>query len=103
MSFTQFNQDLEDLAGNSTAKFNELSQYIRFEAGNIILGESGNEITLKIENDRITFLENNREIAYFTNSKLYITDAEVTTSLKLGNYAFLPRANGNLAFKKVGS
>ena len=102
MVFNEFNQDLENLNSDSTAKFNQMSQYIRFEQGNIILGESGNELTLKIENDKIRFMENQREIAYFTNQKLYITDGEIVKSLKIGSYAFLPRANGNLSFKKVG-
>lgn len=83
-------------------EYREIISYIRFEDGNIILGESGNELTVRIENDRIAFLEGGLEVAYFSNQKLYITDAEILASLKIGNFAFFPRANGNLSFKKIG-
>lgn len=83
-------------------EYREITSYIRFEDGNIILGESGNELTVRIENDKIAFLEGDLEVAYFSNNKLYITDAEILASLRIGNFAFMPRANGNLSFKKIG-
>lgn len=83
-------------------EYREITSYIRFEGGNIILGESGNEITLKVENDKISILESDTEVAYFNNQKLYITDAEILASLRIGNFAFIPRPNGNLSFKKIG-
>ncbi len=82
--------------------YREITSYIRFEDGNIILGESGNELTLKIENNKISFLEGDVEVAYFSNQKLYITDVEILASLRIGNFAFIPRDNGNLSFKKIG-
>ncbi len=82
--------------------YREIISYIRFEDGNIILGESGNELTLKIENNKISFLEGDVEVAYFSNQKLYITDVDILASLRIGNFAFIPRDNGNLSFKKIG-
>lgn len=99
--FNEFSKSLEDVASGADAQFKEISKYIRFVDGNIILGEDGNQITLKIQNDRISFLENGAEVAYFMNRKLYVNDGEFINSLKLGKFAFLPRANGNLSFKKV--
>lgn len=99
--FNQFNANLQDIASGTDARFGEISKYIRFADGNIILGEEGNELTLRIENDRISFLDGNAEVAYFSNRKLYVTDGEFINSLRLGAFSFLPRANGNLSFKKV--
>lgn len=82
-------------------QYNEIMKYIRFIDGNIILGESGNELILKIQNNRISFLDNDVEVAYLSNNKLYVTDAEILKSLQIGNFAYLPRDNGNLSFKKV--
>lgn len=101
LRFNDFTQAIADVESGADAKFNEISKYIRFVDGNIILGEDGNELTLKIENDRISFLQNGAEIAYFSNRKLYITDGEFINTLTLGNFAFAPRANGNVSFKKV--
>lgn len=99
--FNEFKQDVNDVAAGADAKFQQISKYIRFVDGNIVLGEEGNELTLKIENDKISFLENGAEIAYWQNRKFYAVDGEFINSLQLGNFAFIPRANGNLSFKKV--
>lgn len=99
--FNQFSKNIEDVAAGADARFSEIRKYIRFIDGNIVLGEEGNELTLNIQNNRISFLQNGAEVAYFSNRKMYVTDAEFLNSLTLGKFAFLPRANGNLSFKVV--
>lgn len=94
--------EINTLDGETQAQFQEIQKYIRFVDGNIVLGEVGNEITLKIQNDRISFLQNNLEVAYLNDNKLYVTDGEFLHSLQLGNFAFRPRPNGSLSFGKVG-
>jgi len=86
----------------ANAEFAEIQQYIRFVDGDIILGESGNTITLRIENDKISFLDNGGEVAYFSENKLVVLDANFLSSLQIGNFAFVPRQNGNLSLVKVG-
>lgn len=83
-------------------QFNTIQKYIRFEDGNIILGESGNELVLRIENDRISFLDQGAEVAYFSNKMLYVLDGHFLNSLRIGKFAWLPRENGNLSLVKVG-
>lgn len=83
-------------------EYREITNYIRLVEDGIILGEIGNEITLKIENDKLSIREGETEVAYFNNHKLYITNAEILESMRIGNFAFFPRANGNLSFKKIG-
>ena len=99
--FTDFSKDVNSAMEGQDAKFEEISKYIRFIDGNILLGEDGNTLTLKIDNDRISFLDSGVEVAYFSNNKLHVTDGEFINSLQLGNFAFLPRENGNLSFKKL--
>ena len=110
--FTQTNEDftyqfntltelVNSLDASSAAQFNNIVKYIRFSNGNIILGEVGNNLMLKISSNKISFLQNSIEVAYMTNNKLYITDGEFLNSLQLGNFAFYPRSNGNLSFKKI--
>jgi len=99
-----FNTLLETINSNkqsADSSFIEINKYIRFEDGNILLGESNSTITLKIQNDRISFFQNGSEVAYFSNNKLYITRLEVTETFYLGNFAFILRSNGNTSFKKV--
>lgn len=99
--FNQYSANLEDLSENTDTKFEEIKKYIRFVDGKILLGKVGNELELQLENDRISFLQSNSEVAYFSNNKMYVTDGEYTNSLVLGQFAFLPRSNGNLSFKKL--
>ena len=101
ITFTQFSADLEAVAAGTEAEFEEIKKYIRFTDGKILLGEVGNELELQIANDRISFLQDGAEVAYFSNRKLYVTDTQILHSLQLGNFAFMPRANGNLSFKKI--
>lgn len=100
--FNNVNSQVDILSNETNAQFQEIQKYIRFVDGNIVLGEAGNELTLKIQNNRISFLQSGIEVAYFSNNKLYVTDGEFMNSLQIGNFAFIPRSNGNLSFKKVG-
>ena len=99
--FDQFSKNIEDVATDADTQFAELRKHIRFIDGNIILGEAGNELIVKIQNNRISFLQNGAEVAYFANRKMYVTDAEFLSSLAIGNFAFSSRPNGNLSFKAV--
>lgn len=101
MTFEKFQQDLDSMEDGIGNEFEQWRKYIRFEDGNIILGEEDNALMLRIENDQITFLENGAPIAYWKNRKFYAEDGEFLTSLQLGKFAFLPRASGNLSFMKV--
>lgn len=101
IQFTQFSADIEAVAAGADAEFEEIRKYIRFVDGKILLGEIGNELELQIANDRISFLQDGAEVAYFSNRKLYVTDTQVLHSLQLGNFAFMPRENGNISFKKI--
>lgn len=101
IQFNQFSADLEAVAAGADAEFEEIRKYIRFVDGQILLGEVGNELELKISNDRISFLQDGAEVAYFSNRKLYVTDTQILHSLQLGNFAFMPRENGNLSFKRT--
>jgi phage minor structural protein len=96
---------LEKKVGDNDIEFREqfqtIEKYIRFVDGNILLGEEGNEVTLRIENDRISFLLSGAEVAYFSNNKLTVTDGHFLTSLRIGPVAFIPRENGNISLVKV--
>ena len=101
MTFEGFKQNLDDVIAGTDAEFEKWKRYIRFVDGKIVLGELGNELELIIQNDRISFMQGNLEVAYFSNAKLTVTDGEFINSLKLGKFGFVPRKNGNLSFRKL--
>ena len=100
--FTELRTHVDANDADARAQFSEFKKYIRFENGNIILGESGNEITLRLENDRIAFLDDGAEVAFFADKQLTVKDASFLNSMRIGSFAFIPRDNGNLSLVKVG-
>jgi hypothetical protein len=100
--FTEMQTTVDANDAEAREQFAEIKKYIRFEDGNIILGETGSELTLRIENDRISFLDDGAEVAYLSNKRLVVLDGHFLHSLQIGNFAFLPRENGNLSLMKVG-
>lgn len=98
-SFEQILGDLTALGDDTEQRFTDISRYIRFVDGNIILGEESNPVSLKIENDRIAFLENGNEVMYISNEQLYIMRAIIATRLDIGQFAWVPRSNGNVSFR----
>ncbi|MDR1801898.1 MAG: phage tail protein [Lachnospiraceae bacterium] len=98
--FNQFSQALQDVFDVTTAEFDNQSKYIRFVDGVIYIGIESDPFEVAIANDRISFTENDNEVAYISNSNMYIDMVNIITSMTIGNYAFLPRDNGNLSIKK---
>lgn len=102
IDFNKFEQNLNDLVNNTDVRFQDVSEYFRLENGEIELGKRSNRFKLRVGREKISFLDGGSEIAYLSNRKLYIADGEFINSLQLGKFAFIPRENGNLSFKKVG-
>lgn len=100
--FAKLQAEVEENDAEAREQFEVIRKYIRFDNGDILLGEEGNELTLRIENDRISFLDGGAEVAYLSNKKLYVLDGHFLNSLRIGKFAFLPRENGNLSLVKVG-
>ena len=99
--FTEMQTKVDANDAEARQQFTELKKYIRFENGNIILGEAGSEIVLRIEGKKIVFLDDGAEVAFFTNKQLTVKDAEFLNSIRVGSFAFLPRTNGNLSLVKL--
>ena len=105
IDFSNLQQDVQDVQANADAKFNSLQSYIQMAGGTITLGEIGNEVTLKIENDRIGIYVNGVAMTYWTASDFVAPITlriPVGGRLILGNFAFIPRTNGSLDFTWVG-
>lgn len=99
--FTELKTTVDANDAEAREQFRTIEKYIRFVDGAIILGESGNELELRIENDRISFMDGGAEVAYFSNKQLVVLDGHFLNSLRVGHFAWLPRANGNLSLVKV--
>ena len=90
-------QELEDYK-------NEVGAYLQFTGAGLVIGRAGSPFTTMIDDNRLSFRQDGIEVAYVSNNKLYITNAEVLDRFTVGNPAsgyfdWIPRANGNLGMK----
>lgn len=60
------------------------------------------QLSMLLSEQKLSFYQGTDEVAYFSNNKLYVTDAEILERLQLGKFAFIPRSNGNLSFRYLG-
>ncbi len=97
---TRVNQLQEDLDTAREATEEELAvmrSYMSFGEDGLTIGKTGNPFTFRVANDRLAFFMNDTEVAYLSNNKLYVTQAEILTRLIIGKLAFEPQTNGNLS------
>lgn len=65
------------------------------EDGSVEFGRQDFDYRLVIDNDGVTIFNGNTPISYWEKNEF------TTTKLNLGNFAFIPRENGSLGFRKV--
>lgn len=98
----EINRLINELGETSNENFSQFFKYFKFDTDGLTIGRSDSIIRLVMDNDIVKFMCEGKEVAYFTDSKLYITDGEFVNSIKIGKFSFLPKSNGSLDFKKVG-
>lgn len=79
----------------------EIKSYMSFDKDALTLGKSGNKFKTQITNQEWVILKDSEKVTYINDKTMYITDGQFTESLKVGNFGFVPRANGSLDFKKI--
>lgn len=100
--FEKFKQLYQNDKSVFEGKFDDISSYIRFDIDGMEMGKKDGEFKMRLSPKKQSFFMKEKEVAYFSNEELYITDARILRSIRIGNFAFVPRENGNLSFRKVG-
>ncbi len=79
------NNSISDVQGNLENYQTEVSNYMRYDnTGTLTLGKANNAFTTQIDNTKMSFKQNNTEVAYISNQSMFITTARVTEQLSLG-------------------
>ena len=76
---TEIEQDLSEGQEATDEQIALIKTYLSFGEDGLIIGKSGNPITIRVVNDRVAFYMNTTEVAYLSNNKLYVTQAEILT------------------------
>ena len=102
---TKVNEIIEDAAANDSLtreQLNLIHTYMRFGEDGLTIGKAGNPLTFRVVNDRLAFYMNDTEVAYLSDNKLYVTQAEILARLQIGKFAYEPQSNGNLSVIYTG-
>lgn len=97
------------LASAQETLADEISQrrtYLRFEDESgqptLALGSSDSPAQMRLTNTQLQFRYQDEVMAYMSSDALHIANADVTSALTLGDWAVVPRSNGNLSVKWMG-
>lgn len=97
---------LTDLNDRLTSEIKARRSFMRFSEESsdptLTLGQTDSPAQVKLTNKQLQFLYLNTVVAYMSGDALLINNAKILQQLQLGGFAFVPRDNGNLAFKWVG-
>lgn len=80
-------------------------QYMQFDPNNgLTIGDLTNTdaYSVQLTSTAMQFRAGNTVAAYVSNDRLYINNAEIVNTLRIGNFAFLPRDNGHMSLQYVG-
>ena len=102
---TQIKELVENVEAGDSATEEQLKliqDYMKFTDGTLSIGKTGNPFTFRVMNERLAFYMNDSEVAYLSNNKLYVTQAEILTRLQIGKFAFEPQTNGNMSIVYTG-
>lgn len=102
--FDTVNKYTQDVDGKIQEFQDTFSTYIRFSASGIELGKLNNPFTALLDNEKLSFSENGNEVAYISNNKMHITEAEISHNLRIGDktngfFIWTQSDNGNLTLK----
>lgn len=61
------------------------------------------QLSMLLNEEELGFYQGQNKVAYFRNNLLYVNDASIVNKIEIGNFAFIPRSNGNLSFKYIGT
>lgn len=95
-----------DLTDRLNAEIAARQSYIQFgqNANNPVMemGATSSTARMRLTNTQLQFLVGSVIAAYLSNDQLYINNANVLRTLRIGKYAFMPRLDGHMSLKYVG-
>lgn len=100
-TFTTVQEAIDLIDGKVDQNKLDMEEYIRFAGAMIELGKRGNPFVAQLTNTELAFLQNGAKVAYISNNKLYITDAEMKGKLTMamvgGFFDWVPEQNGSMS------
>lgn len=86
---------LEANVGSGQAFMQAISRYLSFGEEGLVLGQEGNALKVAIDNEKISFLDSGKEVAYVSGQMLYILSGVFLNTLTIGNHKIEKLADSN--------
>lgn len=80
-------------------------QYMRFDPNNgLTIGDltDTDAYSVQLTSTMMQFRAGSSVAAYVSNDRLYINNADILSTLRIGRFAWIPRANGHMSLQYVG-
>ena len=94
IDITKVTERIDKVDGDLQSKYSEITKAFRFTKDGLIIGESGNEILLRLDNDVLQFVRNNTPELQITAEGVEATRVKVTI-LIIGNVIHQADENGD--------
>lgn len=94
IDITKVTERIDNVNGDLQSKYNEITKAFRFTSDGLIIGESGNEILLRLDNDVLQFVRNNTPELQITAEGVEATRVKVSI-LIIGNVIHQVDENGD--------
>ena len=92
---TRITERIDDVDGDLQSKYSEITKAFRFTPEGLIIGESGNEILLRLDNDVLQFVRNNTPELQITAEGVEAMRIKVSI-LCIGNVVWMEDENGDV-------
>lgn len=94
IDITKVTERIDNVDGDLQSKYNEITKAFRFTSDGLIIGETGNEILLRLDNDVLQFVRNNTPELQITAEGVEATRVKVSI-LIIGNVIHQADENGD--------
>lgn len=95
IDITRITERIDDVDGDLQSKYSEITKAFRFTSDGLIIGESGNEILLRLDNDVLQFVRNNTPELQITAEGVEAMRIKVSV-LCIGNVVWMEDENGDV-------
>lgn len=104
MNFTTTTEQVTNINGDLQTVIEELQKHFEFSADGLTIKAGENAMTLVLDNDMIKFEQNGEQFGWWDGIDFHTGNVvvELNERMQIGNFAFVPRSDGSLAFLKVG-
>ena len=103
MNFETTTKSIDEVTDSVQTEIEQRTKHIEFSDDGITLKAGGNSMTLKIDNNLISFEKNGVQFGWWDGVDFHTGNIaiDVTERAQFGNFAYVPRTDGSLSFLLV--